>query len=111
MEITTKEFKRCIVLQTAGRIDHYSAPQLDKMLQNIIEEGKFKLVLDMTDVEFMSSAGWWVLIKAQKACKRFNRGEVVLVGLKEPIQESMDLVGIGPYFHSFANLLDAVGSI
>jgi anti-sigma B factor antagonist len=39
-----------------------------------------------------------------------NRGELVLVKLDERIRESMDLVGITPYFKIYDDLLEAVGS-
>jgi anti-anti-sigma regulatory factor len=39
-----------------------------------------------------------------------NRGELVLVNLDQRIKESMDLVGIGPYFKAFDDLTEAVGS-
>jgi anti-anti-sigma regulatory factor len=39
-----------------------------------------------------------------------NRGELVLVKMDERIRESMDLVGIGPYFKIYDELIDAVGS-
>jgi anti-anti-sigma regulatory factor len=39
-----------------------------------------------------------------------NRGELVLVKIDERIQESMDLVGIGPYFKVYNEMIDAVGS-
>jgi anti-anti-sigma regulatory factor len=39
-----------------------------------------------------------------------NRGELVLVHLDERIQESMDLVGITPYFSIYDDMTEAVGS-
>ncbi len=39
-----------------------------------------------------------------------NRGELVLVKLDERIKESMDLVGIAPYFRIYNELIDAVGA-
>jgi anti-sigma B factor antagonist len=64
----------------------------------------------MRDVTFISSAGWWALIRIQKEVKKMNRGEVVLVKLDDRIRESMDLVGITPYFKIYDDLLEAVGN-
>ena len=83
MEITTTEYKRCNVVKTVGRIDSYTAPELEESLSALTNEGKYKIVLDMEDVDFMSSKGWWVLIETQKNCKRYNRGELVLTGVQE----------------------------
>ena len=110
MEISTHQHKRCDVVTISGRIDSATAPQLEEALDTIMESGRFKLVLDMTDVNFVSSKGLWVLIGAQKKCKRYRRGEVVLVNVKDEIQSAFDLVGMGDYFQMSDNITDAVGS-
>lgn len=109
MQYTVTELKRCQLVKVSGRIDHLTAPQLSEVFKSINEAGAYKIVVDLSAVEYISSAGWWALINAQKANKRFNRGELVLVGLQPPIRESMDLVGIGPYFKQFEDDLQAVG--
>ena len=84
---------------------------MEEALNQLIEKGQYNIIFDMRDVTFVSSAGWWALIRVQKEVKKMNRGELVLVKLDERIKESMDLVGIGPYFQVFADLVEAVGSI
>lgn len=108
MEITTTEYKRCDVVKTVGRIDSYTAPDLEEVLSSMTNEGKYKIVLDMEDVDFMSSKGWWVLIETQKNCKRYNRGELVLSGIQERIRDSLNLVGMGSYFQIFDDVVSAV---
>ncbi len=58
----------------------------------------------------MSSAGLRVLINAQKACKRYNRGEVVLAALPANISSALDLAGFIPLFSIFKDVTAAVGS-
>ncbi|HUV28178.1 MAG: STAS domain-containing protein [Anaerolineales bacterium] len=108
MEITTTEYKRCNVVKTVGRIDSYTAPDLEETLSSLTNEGKYKIVLDMADVDFMSSKGWWVLIETQKNCKRYNRGELVLSAIQERIRDSLNLVGMGSYFNIFDDMVSAV---
>jgi len=110
MEFTTTHFKRCDLINTSGRIDGVSAPQLEEALTALTKVGKFKIILDMSDVNFMSSAGWWVLIRTQKNCRRYNRGELVLVNVNDRIRTSLDLIGMGGYFKLFADVTSAVGS-
>lgn len=110
MEVISTEYKRCDVVKASGRVDSNTAPQLEEALNKILEASRYKIVIDMTDVNFMSSKGWWVLIDTQKKCKRYKRGEVVLVKVRENIRESLDLVGMGNYFQMFDDLTAAVGS-
>lgn len=111
MDFEITEYKRSTVIYTSGRIDSYTAPEVEEALNQLIEKGQYSIIFDMRDVNFVSSAGWWALIRVQKDVKKMNRGELVLVNLDERIQESMDLVGIGEYFPVFDDLIEAVGSI
>lgn len=110
MDFEVTEYKRSTVIYTSGRIDSYTAPELEDALNQLIEKSQFNIIFDMKDVTFVSSAGWWALIRIQKEVKKMNRGELVLVHLDERIRESMDLVGIAPYFKCYGELLEAVGS-
>jgi anti-sigma B factor antagonist len=92
-----------------GRIDSATGDSLLHAFQKLQEDGKFKLVFDMEEVEFMSSKGWWVLIETQKASKRYNRGELVLANVPEKIISSLDLVGMRHYFKIFEDIVSAVG--
>jgi len=107
MEIQTTEYKRCTVLKTGGRIDGSNAPQLSQALKEIIANGVKNIVFDMSEVGFMASAGWWVLIDTQKACK--PTGELVLAKIDQGIKDSLNLVGMGSYFSTFEEVTDAVG--
>jgi anti-sigma B factor antagonist len=110
MEISATQYKRCDVVKANGRVDSSTAPQLEEALKAVTDAGRFKIVLDMSDITFMSSKGWWVLIDTQKTCKRYKRGELVLVNVISEIRSSLDLVGMGSYFKIFDDLTSAVGS-
>lgn len=110
MEIKSTVLKRCVLINVNGRIDSATAPQLQEALNDLIEENNYKLVLDLSQVDFISSAGLWVLVNAQKKCKRFNRGEVVLASVPQRIHDALDLAGFIPYFKVFEETAQAVGS-
>jgi len=110
MEIKSTVLKRCVLINVNGRIDSATAPQLQEALNDLIEENNYKLVLDLSQVDFISSAGLWVLVNAQKKCKRFNRGEVILANVPQRIHDALDLAGFIPYFKVFEDTAQAVGS-
>ncbi len=110
MEVTTKQYKRCDVVSVSGRIDSATAPKLAEALEALIAAGRFKIVLDMEKLEYMSSAGFRGLIAAQRNCKHFNRGEVVLANVPENIHTSLELAGFTTLFKLFKDLTSAVGN-
>ncbi len=107
MEVATTHYKHCDLVKVTGRVDSQTAPQLAEALDAITNAGRFKIVIDLSEIDFMSSAGLRVLINTQKNCKRFNRGEVLLAMV--PIYEALDLAGFVPLFGFFDNVTMAVG--
>jgi anti-sigma B factor antagonist len=110
MEIKAKQFKNCDMLVISGRIDSSTAPQLTEALEGVTDGGRYKIVLDMTDLEYMSSAGFRALLSSQRVCKRYNRGEIVLVSVPERVQEALELAGFTELFKTFSESVEAVGS-
>ncbi len=110
MEISTVQYKRCYLIKPKGRLDSAAAPQFADALNKIMDEGHYRLVIDMSELEFMSSAGLRVLISAQKNCKRYNRGEVYLAALPKNILAALELAGFTELFEIYEDVLTAVGN-
>ncbi len=111
MEITTTPYKYCDVVKVTGRIDSATSPQFGEVLDGIIEGGRFKIVVDLSDVDFISSAGLRELITSQKVCRRYNRGELILAGIPEKIYYTLDLAGFTKLFRITDDVLSAVGNL
>ena len=110
MEVTTKQFKRSDLVEATGRIDSQTAPQLAEVFNAINDAGRFKLVFDMSEVEYISSAGLRVMINIQKTCKRWNRGEMALAGVPERVYGALNLAGFVPLFSIYDDAAEAVGT-
>lgn len=110
MEISTKQFKSCDMVVIKGRVDSSTAPQLTEALESITGDGRYKIVLDMTDLEYMSSAGFRALLASQRECKRYNRGEIVLAVVPQRVQEALELAGFTELFKTFVDKVEAVGN-
>jgi len=93
MEITTQEFKHCDLVKVTGRVDSSTAPDFSKALENSTTNSHFNIVVDMSELEYMSSAGFRALLATQRNCKRYNRGELVLVAVPVRIKEALELAG------------------
>ena len=110
MEISAKEFKHCHLVTLRGRVDSATAPQFTEFMDNWIDKGIYKFVIDMSGLEYMSSAGFRALLSAQRSCKRYNRGEVVLASVPSRIREALELAGFTELFKTYTEPLEAVGS-
>jgi anti-sigma B factor antagonist len=109
MEITVQEFKHCELITVKGRVDSSTAPQLAQALETANDGGKYKLVVNMEGLEYMSSAGFRALLATQRTCKKYNRGEIVLAVVPVRIREALELAGFTELFKTFDDTLTAVG--
>ena len=79
-----------VTLTINGRLDTTTAPELEKTLDNVLD-GTKELVFDMTGLEYISSAGLRVILKAQKAMNA--QGSMKLTGVNDSIMEVFDITG------------------
>ena len=98
MEITTQEYKNSELITIKGRVDTVVASQLTEALAEAHQRGRYRIVVDMSQVEYMSSAGFRALGDAQRNSKRHPHGEVVLTQVPNLIHEALELVGFTEYF-------------
>ena len=89
MECKERKLANVVVIEVEGRIDHGTAPAFGSALLRHIDgcagEDK-KLLLDLSKVTHMSSAGLRVLMIAAKGCRK-QGGKLVLAALQPTIQE------------------------
>jgi anti-anti-sigma factor len=108
--IETHELKRSILITLHGRIDSSKAPMVEAKLKEMIDGGHYRFVVDMSEVEFVSSAFLRVLISASKTVRRFNRGDIYLAAMSTRIKDVFDLAGLLPLFTLYDTQVEAVGS-
>jgi anti-sigma B factor antagonist len=110
MEISSQQFKRCDLLKVKGKVDSFTAPDLIKAIEALNNENHFKIILDLSELEYMSSAGFRALLLGLRNCKRFNRGEMVLASVPKKVMDALELTGFKPLFKIFDEITPAVGN-
>ena len=90
MNIEKKLNGETATLVVAGRLDTQTAPELEKELDSVVA-GLKELVFDMAKLEYVSSAGLRVILKAQKIMN--TQGSMKLVGVNDSIMEVFDITG------------------
>ncbi len=108
MDLIHSPFPNCDLIKVSGRIDSYTSPQLMSQINAIITSGRYKIILDLGDVTYVSSAGLRVMIDSQKTCRRHNRGETVLLNLPPRVYETLELAGFLPLYKLFSDKEKAI---
>lgn len=91
------------VISITGSIDTNTYAVLEKEIDVILQSLPKALVLDMRDVNYMSSAGVRVVLKAQRMMHK-NKGEFSLVNLQPQIKKVFDIINALPDLNIFASV-------
>ena len=108
MDISTQEVKRVSVMTVKGRVDS-TAPDLENALKQLVEGDKTQIVLDLKDVEYMSSAGLRAMVSTLKSVKRIN-GDLRLCAPSPRVYEVLRLAGLTSIFNIYPGQDEAVNS-
>lgn len=91
MQINKQQNGGMLTLFIEGRIDTITAPALEGELKHSVTDGVEALILDFTQVAYISSAGLRVLLAAQKVMKR--QGQMILRNVNDTVMEVFEVTG------------------
>ena len=91
----------------SGRVDTEGAIELDRALQTAVSEGRYKIVLDMAEVLYISSAGLRTL--ADVVVKsRAGGGDLKLVALSPKVMRVFRIIGFDRFFSIYDGIEEAL---
>lgn len=99
MDVRIKTIEQVTVVEIAGDIDGRTAPEVREQVSAQVQPG-VKMILDMSQVDYMSSAGLRMLLATYRQIKS-NDGHIVLAGLSEEITDTMSMTGFLRFFTTF----------
>jgi anti-sigma B factor antagonist len=109
MKISGREPNGVTIFGVEGRVDSEGAVDLDLALQTAMDEGKYKLVLDLSQVRHINSAGLRtladVLMQAQA-----NDGDLKLVDLNPKVKHVFQIIGFDKFFAIYETLEEATAT-
>lgn len=97
------------VVAVGGEIDVYTAPKLREQLVDLVNDGRYHLVVDMEAVEFLDSTGLGVLVGGLKRV-RAHDGSLRLVCTQERILKIFRITGLTKVFPIHESVSEAVAA-
>ena len=86
-----------ISLSLKGFLDAYTYSDFENHITNLFNQSKYKLIVDMSNVEYISSAGAGVFIGAVGVAQE-NGGNIIIIRPKPGVKEVFDLLGLSQIF-------------
>jgi anti-anti-sigma factor len=107
MEIAESKAGPNLVFRLSGRLDATTSSQLEKTVVGRMQAGENRLLFDLSNLQYISSAGLRVLAMVHKQVSA-TEGRMTLCGLQEPVKMVLDISGFSNYFPIAASLQDAL---
>jgi len=110
MEITETKHDHYSVFRLNGRLDSNTAMGFEQKLFECIENGTQRLILDFQELDYISSAGLRVILKATKNLKSAE-GKLVLCSMQDYVKEVFEISGFDSFLPIEATLDEAVKTV
>lgn len=89
-----------VVLRVTGRLDASTVGQLERALSDAQLAGVRAVLVDMSQLTYVSSSGLRVLLSARSAMRK-KGGDIFLCALSPSVREVFDMVGFSAIFSLF----------
>lgn len=99
--------KEITVIAVKGYIDSTTAPEFEKTFLSVLRDNKFKMVVDLKETDYISSAGWGLFVSEIKRI-RGEKGDLVLSGMSPDVLEIFKLLEFDTLLKFFPNVEAAV---
>ena len=107
MEMQVREDGKVQILACVGRMDAQVSGLLKDRIQEILDTGSTRLILDLEGLEFLDSSGLGALVSCLRRVKE-KKGEIKLAGLRPEVRSIFDITRVSRLFHICENVPDAV---
>ena len=109
MEVNEKRQDGVVVLALKGRLDSNTSGDFEKQLLGMVQGGETRFVLDFSELDYISSAGLRVLLKAVKELKRTD-GRLCVCAVKDYIREIFSLSGFLSFLPTYVTIEESLSS-
>ncbi len=97
MELSKEKATGCTLLTIKGKIDAVTSPVVEKELLGLIETGEKVFILNLSGLEYISSAGLRSILSAAKQLKA-KEGKLIFSGVQGPVKDVFKISGFGSIF-------------
>ncbi len=95
------------VIKVGGYIDTTTSAELEHSLDQLLNDRKFKIIIDLKNVDYISSAGWGIFISEIKGIRE-KGGDLKLVGMIPDVYEVFELLEFHYILKAFETIEEAI---
>lgn len=103
-EVARKDTRDVTVLQLTGFLDAHTAPEFENALKKLLDESRFKIVVGLEELQYISSAGLGVFMGFIEEVRQ-NQGDIKISQVSPRVYKVFDLLGF-PSLYEFYDSSD-----
>jgi anti-sigma B factor antagonist len=105
-EVAREDHSDISILRLKGFLDAHTAPNFEQAIQELIEENRFKIIVSMSDLNYISSAGLGVFMGFIEEI-RDQKGDIKLSNMTDKVYKVFDLLGFPALYQIFKEEAEA----
>lgn len=109
MEINQREINEIVLLDIAGEIDLYNAPEIKDIINKLVEEQKYNVIINLEKVTYIDSSGIGALISSLSNLKKYQGG-LKIINVFASVRKVFELTKLTSFFEIFDSEDEALAS-
>ncbi len=97
MEMVNREEDGIVILSITGEIDLYNAPELKEAVQKLVDEKKYKIIVNLDGVSYIDSSGIGALISSFSNLKKYQ-GNLRICNVAGSVRKVFELTKLTSFF-------------
>ena len=110
MDFAQEQAGDVVIAKLSGRLDSSTAPPTEENFSRLLASGPLHLAIDLSNLEYISSAGLRVLLVVARKLQQ-AKGKVVLFGLVQNVREVFQISGFDRIFVIAPDMAAAVAAV
>ena len=105
-EVAREDHSDVSILRLKGFLDAHTAPNFEQAIQELIEENRYKIIVSMSDLNYISSAGLGVFMGFIEEIRE-KKGDIKLSNMTDKVYKVFDLLGFPALYQIFKEEAEA----
>jgi anti-sigma B factor antagonist len=105
-EVAREDRSDVSILRLRGFLDAHTAPNFEQAIQDLIEENRYKIIVSMSDLTYISSAGLGVFMGFIEEIRE-KQGDIKLTNMSDKVYKVFDLLGFPALYQIFKEEVEA----
>ena len=95
------------IMELRGQLDSITSSEVEKNLEKLLDSERWRIVVDLKNITYVSSAGWGTFMGMLKEIK-INQGDLKLAGISDEVMDVFKLLEIDSFLPTYETASEAV---